>query len=175
MAQYQPSSDPYVNNLYAAYAASLPTSAIAAPTPAAAPSASAPVASSSSRSSSSRTKTAAAPAKPAAARKPSQDKFWTAADQARQDKEWAAARAAGTLGGGTPAAAKPASPAAPAAAPDPGAQAMQGLTQVLDMSGPVPGWSDDSALAETAGTLGTAIPNQAMNALSRITATRGLY
>lgn len=71
---------------------------------------------------------------------------------------------------------KPAATAAPAAAA-PAQQAMQGLQAAMappmDITGPAVGWADDPALAQTAQGLGTAIPKQAMNALTQ--QVRGVY
>lgn len=76
---------------------------------------------------------------------------------------------ASTGGGATAAGAGGASPQAQ--------QAMQGLQAAamppMDMAGPAVGWADDPALAQTAEGLGTAVPKQAMNALTQ--QVRGVY
>jgi hypothetical protein len=85
--------------------------------------------------------------------------------------------------GPAPAPAPAAPTPAPVAAPAPssgggtGAPSLQGLSAAIarGQSGPVPGWADDPALAQTAGDLGTRSPGTPMGVLSSVVQRRGRF
>lgn len=82
----------------------------------------------------------------------------------------------------TPAPAPP-SPAPVAAGPAPSGggagnnSALQGLSAAIarGQSGPMPGWADDPALAQTAGELGTRSPGSPIGVLSNVVQRRGRF
>ncbi len=74
-----------------------------------------------------------------------------------------------------PAATAPSTPAAGAGSggASASASALGGLSAVLGQSGPMPGWADDPALAETSSLLGSRVGNNAVAGLSSVLGSRG--